>query len=141
MLILTAEIEPVFSAIVADCPFADLFDAAEVRIIHRLPLPAAIARPLATMAVEGDALFGRAFYGLDFSTVRPVESIKHVSAPILLIHGTADSRTPVTDSQALAAAKPDTTELWLVPGAEHVKSFATNPEEYSRRVVEWFREH
>ena len=141
VLILTAEIEPVFTAIVADCPFADLFEAAEVRIIRRLPLPDKVAGAFAAMAVEGDSLFARVFYGLDFSAVKPVESIKHVNTPILLIHGTADSRTPFTDSQALAAAKPDTTELWLVPGAEHLRSFATDPQEYSRKVVAWVQEH
>ena len=130
-----------FAAIVADCPFAELFGAAQVRIMRLLPLPEFLARPLAAMAVQGDSLFAQTVYGLDFSTVRPMESIAHVDAPILLIHGMSDAQTPYTDSQALAGAKPDTTELCLVPGVGHVRSFSTSPEEYSAKVVNWFRVH
>jgi fermentation-respiration switch protein FrsA (DUF1100 family) len=89
----------------------------------------------------GDDLVARVLYGYDFSTVSPIQSIKHVHTPILLIHGTADSRTPATDSQALAAAKPDTTELWLVEGAEHIRSFRLEPKQYAFKVLNWFEQH
>ena len=96
---------------------------------------------MARIAVTGDKWVARILYGFDFSTVSPAKSIKHVNAPILLVHGTADARTPFSDSQALAAAKPDTTELWLVDGAAHVRSFATHPDEYSARLVKFFGSH
>ena len=141
VLILAAEMGPAFDAIVADSAFADLLSAAEDRIVRRLPLPGLISRPLAKTAVKGDALVARAAYGVDFARVKPVESIRSVSAPILLIHGADDSRTPPADARALAAAAPDTAELWLVPGAEHIRSFRTSPKQYRSRVLEWFQMH
>ena len=33
------------------------------------------------------------------------------------------------------------TELWEVAGATHVAALSTAPEQYERKVVEWFRTH
>jgi fermentation-respiration switch protein FrsA (DUF1100 family) len=60
--------------------------------------------------------------------------------PILLIHGDADRNIPPRHSRELHALNP-ATQLWEVPGAPHVASYGTAPEEYERKVVEWFRTH
>jgi pimeloyl-ACP methyl ester carboxylesterase len=75
--------------------------------------------------------------GLDFRQVSPVNSISHTATPILLIHGLADSRTPPSQSQKLAAANPRDT-LWLVPNANHTGALAAAPDEFRRRVLSWF---
>jgi fermentation-respiration switch protein FrsA (DUF1100 family) len=129
---------PTFNAIVAECPFADLLEAAEERGERLFPFPTFIAKPIATFAVAGGSTYARFKEGLDFSQSSPVRSIKHIQTPILLIHGLADNRTPPSHSKELAAANPKHTQLWLVPGAWHVNSYSTDPMEYRKRVLALF---
>ncbi len=63
--------------------------------------------------------------------------------PILLIHGTADGHVPPWQSEQVYdlirdPAHPERTDLWLVPGAEHLQSFEVAEEEYIRRTLDWF---
>ena len=61
--------------------------------------------------------------------------------PVLLIHGTADTRILPSHWERMKEASPyGDTELWLVEGAEHVKSYRTAPEEYLERVAAYFGE-
>jgi dipeptidyl aminopeptidase/acylaminoacyl peptidase len=140
ILIQAAAVEPSFAAIVAECPFADLRQTAEYRVRRMLRLPAFIGSPLAKLVVSCGALYANLSDGLDFRRVSPVNSIKHSSTPILLIHGLNDSRTPPSNSQMLAAANPSD-PLWLVPGAEHTRASSAEPHEFRRRVLGWFEAH
>lgn len=134
VLIMAAAVEPgVFDAVVAECAFADLLQAARERASGLFHLPS----PLATMAVTSGNLYVRATKGLDFGQASPVQSIAKLEIPILLIHGLNDTRTPTAHSQQLAAANPAHTQLWLVPGARHVGAYSTAPDEFRRRVLEF----
>jgi fermentation-respiration switch protein FrsA (DUF1100 family) len=141
VLIEAAALEPAFAAIVADSPYADLLDEAEHRAHRLFPLPDALAAPLAGLAVAGGSLYARTVLHFDFNQASPERSLARARTPVLLIHGAADNRTPPSHSERLAAASPETTALWLVPGAGHVRSFRAAPDEYSRRMLEWFRTH
>ncbi|MEO5926057.1 MAG: alpha/beta hydrolase [Bryobacteraceae bacterium] len=139
VLIMAAGIEPDrFTAIVAECPFANLLESAEERGASLFPFPEAIKAPIAKMAVLGGSLYVRATKGLDFDQVSPVESIAKLKMPILLIHGLADTRTPAEHSKELLAANPQHAQLWLVPGAKHVGAFTMAPEEFKARVLGLF---
>lgn len=141
VLIMAAGLDPtthIFDAIVAECAFADLLEAAEERARGLFPVPPAFSGPLATMAVGGGNLYVRATRGLNFSEASPVRSIAKLSIPILLIHGLADTRTPPSHSQELNAANPEHTQLWLVPGAKHVGAYTATPQEFRDRVLNFF---
>lgn len=71
----------------------------------------------------------------------PAEAIRSSRTPVLLIHCGADSNIPPHHSQQLHALNPEAATLWIVPGAEHVSSFATDPATYAHRVVDWFNQH
>lgn len=129
---------PTFQAIVAECPFADLLQAAEERGERLFPFPKPIAKPLATFAVYSGSIYARMKEDLDFSQSSPVQSIRKIQTPVLLIHGLADRRTPPSHSRDLAAANPAHTRLWLVPGAGHVNSYSRDPVGYRKRVLDWF---
>ena len=51
--------------------------------------------------------------------LRPVESIRQLPCPVLILSGTADRHTTEAQTRALFAAANDPKELWLVPGASH----------------------
>lgn len=135
-LIMAAALDPsAFQALVAECPFADLLQAAEERAQGMLRFSGPVARPLAVMAVGGGNLYLRATRGLNFAKVTPVESMALLRVPVLLIHGLADARTPPAHSRQLAEANLRYAQLWLVPGAKHVGAYTTAPVEFRERVL------
>lgn len=66
-----------------------------------------------------------------------------VTVPILLIHGMDDTHVPAWHSEEAyrllwSAAAPERTELWLVPGADHLEALEVAGEAYIRRTLDWF---
>ena len=137
ILIQAAEVEPVFRSIAAECAFSDLRPSAEAVFRELVPLPAWLAKPVSRGAVGIALQYARLRYGVDLRQVSPVRSIAHTQTPVLLIHGTKDRKTPYWHSQALAQAGPKAS-LWLVPEAGHVSAHGTQPEEFERRVLQFF---
>src|SRR5262249_2075706 len=66
VLIDAAAVEPVFTAIAAECPYADLLEEAEYRGGRMFPFPSVIAAPIAKLAVAGGRVYARVAYGMDF---------------------------------------------------------------------------
>lgn len=137
ILIQSASLQPVFRAIVAECAYSDLRSIARYRVMQMTGVPESIANPL---VVQSAVLYARVRYGLDLSTVSPLESIRKTTTPVFLIHGLADGRTPPWHSQRLAEANHGA-KLWLVPGADHVSAYSTAPQEFRKRVLDWFANH
>ncbi len=57
--------------------------------------------------------------------------------PVLLIHGEADSRIPVSHSERILKAAAPGSQLWTLPGVDHVDMFKAEPVEYVRRLREY----
>jgi dipeptidyl aminopeptidase/acylaminoacyl peptidase len=129
--------EPRFRAIVADCPFDTFEDVAYYRLENASGLGHWAAWPVAQIGF----LYARLIHGIDLHKASPANAIRSTSTPILLIHGAADVNIPPSQSAALHALNPQSTTLWMVPGAHHIESLATSPQEYIRRVTERFRSH
>jgi len=106
-------------------------------------------------AISGRGLYSGAvrkpFYWLMQPVVRNLANerlLKQIQAsevtlPILLIHGMADAHVPAWHSeeayQALwSASAPARTELWLVPGANHLEALEVAPALYIERLLGWF---
>jgi len=60
-----------------------------------------------------------------------------LSAPILLFHGDADETVPVRTSDALAKTRPDIVTYVRVVGADHVRSWNTDPAAYESALQEF----
>ncbi len=58
--------------------------------------------------------------GHRFTEFSPIDTISRSTAPVLLVHGTADAMVPVADVQRLHAQAPDRSTVLLLPGADHV---------------------
>jgi len=140
ILILASGLKPAFRAIVAECPYADLAAIAEYRVEGMSHLPQFLAAPLSRLVVASGMVYGRLRFGLDFRQVLPVVAIARTTTPVLLIHGTADWRTPYWHSQRLAQADPRAA-LWLVPNAAHTAASQADPQGFRTRVLRWFAEH
>ena len=129
--------EPRWRAIVADSPFATFEEISYERLQQVTGLPQWAFWPIVRLGF----LYTRLAYGVDLQRASPAEAIRSTRVPVLLIHGAADTNIPWHHSQQLHALNPSATALWLVPGAEHVSSLATEPETYARTVVDWFNNH
>jgi uncharacterized protein len=137
VLIESLPLEPRFRAVVADCPFDTFEDVAYYRLEH----DSGLSRWMAWPVVQEGFLYARLIHGNDLYKASPAAAILSTKKPILLIHGAADTNIPPQESERLHALNPESTTLWLVPGAEHIGSLARSPQEYMRRVIDWFQSH
>jgi uncharacterized protein len=141
VLLQSLAVEPRFSAVVAECPFANFGRVAEDRVAQRIPLAPGLAQVLARPVVWSAFLYARARYGLDFWQASPEKAVANISTPVLLIHGLEDTNIYPQHSQTLAARNPRFITLWLAPGARHTAAFGAAPQEFPRRVLGWFSSH
>jgi uncharacterized protein len=122
--------DPDIGALVDDCSFADVYPLMQAKWTTQTPLP--------QFFLPSTMLMGRLLFGYDISAARPVDEIGKIAPrPVLIIHGAADSFTPVEHGRQLAAAAPSA-EYWQVPGADHAKSYAADPQAYLDRVTTFF---
>jgi uncharacterized protein len=100
---------------------------------HGVPL--LVARPLAwLMWREASRRLG-----VDLAACEPRRVVgPDFRCPLLLIQGDSDPYVPLGDVEALAAASGGPVELWRVPGGSHRDARDHCPEEYHRRVTEFF---
>ena len=68
----------------------------------------------------------------------PLDAIAGIAVPVLLIHGGADTYNPTAMAHELHAAQPHA-DLWIVPGADHIMSYFTDPCAYRKRVEQFLR--
>ena len=133
--LLSAAAMPEVAAVIADSAFAAQLPLLDQEIHRKTGLPA--------LFTPGIAGFASLFYGLDLEAMAPVLAVPQIAPrPILFIHGASDSRIPAENSRLLLAASRNPADtLWIVPGAEHVEAFTTQPEEYTARMLRFFDEH
>ena len=128
--ILAAAEERGLAGLVLDSPFASLTEMAQ-QTARRGGIP--------RFFMPGMMLMGRALYGVDLSSVRPLEAVKSVDCPLLFVHGAEDAMVHPSHSARLYDAAEGDRELWLVPEARHAQGYNTRPAEYVDRVVAFFQ--
>jgi fermentation-respiration switch protein FrsA (DUF1100 family) len=84
--------------------------------------------------------YGLIFLRINIDEVNPVDDIKNIKYPILLVHAEEDSQIPVSEAYLLYNAG-NKAELWVVKNADHGMTHSINPEEYEERVIGFFKEH
>lgn len=127
--LLAAPEAPAIDAVVSDSAYADLADIMEPQFAERTSFPSFFLHPLLVMV--------KLMFGVDFTAVKPVEAVPSIAPrPVFFIHGDADEVVPVAHAGCLLEASENPEDIvWIVPGAEHVRSYYTVPEEYLARVL------
>ncbi len=120
-------------AIVADSSFSNLHDIMKKVFFI---FPSITKYPFIWLT----SFYARIFLGMKLSEISPEENVKTLNVPILFIHGTKDSQIPVGHSKILHKNALNS-ELWLIEGVDHGMSFSKNPDEYEKRVTEFFDNH
>ncbi|KZE54044.1 alpha/beta hydrolase [Brevibacillus parabrevis] len=117
------------AAVVADSPFYSLSEYLEENLPQWTGLP---RFPFNWLILTLSPVFLRA----NPRHVKPFEIVRQAKKPILFIHGTGDHTVPAENSKRLhALAEDEDSQIWLVPHAGHVRSFALIPDEYAERVI------
>ena len=131
--ILVAANEPSVEGVVADSSFADLQQYLEANLSKYSHLPSFPFTPVMEwLSVP--------LTGLDPAKVQPIKSIARIAPrPLLLIHGEADMQvSPDNSKQLFAAAHNPNAQLWMVPNADHVQSYKTEPAAYLKHLLTFF---
>ena len=128
--IMAASLERGLAGLVLDSPFANLMEMARQETSRR--------GGMLRFLLPGIALMGRALYGVDMSSVRPLEAVRSVDCPLLFIHGAEDKMVSPSHSARLYEAAEGDKELWLAPDARHAQGYNTHPLEYVDRVADFF---
>ncbi len=79
--------------------------------------------------------------GVRRADLRPIDRIGEVTAPLLVIAGTADERTTIAETRALFARAQAPKELWEIAGAGHVDLADFAGTAYRERIVAFFAQH
>ncbi|GAB4424501.1 MAG: alpha/beta hydrolase [Anaerolineae bacterium] len=79
--------------------------------------------------------------GYSIARANPLDLAGRITAPTLFIHGERDPFVRTDEVRALAARLRGPVELWSLPDCGHRQAWSTYPDEYARRVVEWFARH
>ena len=94
--------------------------------------PAGVPLPDALTALA--KVLAAARFGIDYRAMDYLERAEALSAPVLLVHGSGDTRVPISLSDRLAEARADVVEYVVFDGARHVASWNHDPERYETAV-------
>ena len=83
-------------------------------------------------------LYGILFLKINIDNASPVDNIKNIKVPILVIHAEKDSQIPVNEAYLLHNANPKS-ELWIAENADHGMTHSINPKKYEEKVIGFFK--
>lgn len=116
------------TAVALDSPMLSLDRTVDLAASRRsLPLVGLPTPPSLTWTAQRLAT---ARWGLDWGAADHLGRASWDAVPTLVVHGTEDTRVPLSVSRDLARAAPGPVTLVVVPGAGHVESWNAGPEAY-----------
>lgn len=121
---------PEIKAVVSESPFAS-YNATVIRF-------AKLFYGVPKFLIPVTIWFARLRLGFDPEACAPIHHIGQLSRPVLILQGGSDARMPVTEGQSLYDAAKEPKQLWIVPTADHGGVQAAAPEEYKKRILDFF---
>ena len=122
------EEKPPVDFVVSDCGFSNIVPVLKVGL-KGMHLP--------DFLVDIASVCAKIRFGYSFSEMRPIESLKENTIPILFIHGAEDRLILPEHSERMKEATKGYAELHLIPGADHAMSILTDPESYRKYVADF----
>lgn len=120
----------IFNRIVIDASFGQLETVARAKVLKNFG-------PLATPVWYLSRFWGWVWTGVDIADNQPEKLMPRLDGRrVMIIHGTADSFIPYTESIRLYEATNRKAQLWLVDGADHVQSM--DQPEYKTRLKSFY---
>jgi len=140
-LLQSLSLETRFCAVVAESPFATFREVAYARFGRPFHTGPWLGRTFFRPTVDAGFLYVRIRYDVNMEDASPEGAVAESKTPVLLIHGLADRNIPPYHSDLIQMRNPSSVDVWKVPGAVHTGSYRAAPEEFNRRILEWFSVH
>jgi alpha-beta hydrolase superfamily lysophospholipase len=132
----SAAVDPRIEAVVAEAPFASLLQAAyDYAGLQRYPL---LGMTLLAPGAWAMIYHGQLAAGFPASEVSPEKAVAARPFPILLICDAADNVLPCRHTERIFAAARGPKQLWVVQRAFHTAAIGYEPEEFRRRVLNFY---
>ena len=131
---LAAAAEEGIRALSLDSPYARASDMILGEASFRTRLP---GRFIAVF-VPGAVFLAKRLFDISVAEMAPEKAIEGLGYPVLVIHGTEDSRIPPEQSERVFRASPEGSRLWAVENVGHAESFSQNKPEYADRIATYF---
>ena len=127
---------PELKAVVSESAFRSVDSAVASSFEHFIDLPAFPFAPVTVFIIEQRL-------GIRADQVVPEEYVARISPrAVFIIHGLDDVTIVPEDGLALHAAAGEPREpLWLIDNAAHAEGVEVEPDEYARRVLDFFGRH
>lgn len=127
------------NALVLESVYPDIDAALANRLRTSLgPVLGPVFTPLLTPTFE---VLLPPILGVTPGDLRPIDRIGAVTAPLLVISGSADSYTPIAEAEALFERATAPKRFWAVPGAGHADLESYDSVAYWRVVLPFLTEH
>jgi pimeloyl-ACP methyl ester carboxylesterase len=130
-----------YCAVVAESPFATFREVAYARFGRPFHTGPWLGRTFFWPTVEVGFLYVRGKFGHNMELASPPDAVADSNVPVFLIHGLSDVNIPSYHSLEIQRRNPSRVALWRVAGAVHCGTHSVVPQEFERRVLEWFAEH
>ena len=123
-------------AVVSESAFSSVDSAVASSFEHFIDLPAFPFAPVTVFIIEQRL-------GISSDEVVPEDYVASISPrAVFIIHGQDDVTIVPEDGIALHAAAGEPKEsMWLIDGAAHSEGVDVAPDEYARRVLDFFERH
>lgn len=121
-------------ALVLEAVFADVETAVDNRLRMRFGNPGPLLTPLLTIQFKP-------LLGIDVKALSPLDAIKHIHRPVLLVNGSEDRHATAAEARALFQAANEPKELWIIEGAGHIDLHRHAGEKYETKVRHFLDEN
>ncbi|WP_318614657.1 alpha/beta hydrolase [Sporosarcina sp. YIM B06819] len=121
-------------AIIADSPYASVYQLFEYQMNRMFKLP---AFPL----LDSTSLLTKIRAGYSFREASARNEVEKTTVPILYIHGESDTFVPTKLTKDLFKHTSSATELLLVPNANHGESFALAQDKYKMTIKHFLNKY
>jgi uncharacterized protein len=119
------------AGVVLDAPMLDFSRSVDLGASRQtLPL---VGLPLPQSLTDVAKWIASRRYGVEWGSLDYLDGAAQLQTPILLFHGTADTRVPIATSDQLARVAADVTYV-RVRDADHLDSWNLDPARYDRAV-------
>jgi uncharacterized protein len=132
----SAAADPRIAAVVAEAPFASLREASyDYAGLRWSPLLGkTLFAPFSWILVSR----GESLAGFSASGISPEKAVAERAYPIFLICDANDVALPCRHAEHIYSAARGPKSMWVVPGAFHTGALGFEPEEFRRRVLQFF---
>ena len=121
---------------IADSSYSDFETLLKLQLRQRLPQVEPLLLDLLMPYVNLAAYFQARF---TFYQASPLQAVRHVTTPILYLHGEADKLIPLSMSQALYQATPGPRQLVTFPQMEHIQAAYQDRQQYDQVIQDFIR--